>query len=173
MFTNPELRELGELARADVIVGSADLQLDAASSAWLDSDAADLTSRKNVEILRGYADREPRGRSHRVVLKFLRSPIEILGDGRVEAIRVAVNRIEADSDGNLRAVATGAQETIDCGLVIRSIGYTGAPLAGIPFDERRGVIRIEEPRQSPEAPLPPGAGAAHGPPPMISTRSIH
>ena len=140
-FTNPELRELGELARADVIVDPADMELDAASAAWLESDEADMTSRKNVEILRDYAGREPRGLSHRVALRFLRSPLEILGDGRVEAIRVGINRIQADVDGKLRAVATGAEETIDCGLVIRSIGYTGAPIAGIPFDDRRGLIR--------------------------------
>ena len=140
-FTNPELRELGELARADVIVDPEDVDLDAASAAWLESDAAGATARRNVEILRGYAAREPRGLSHRVALRFLRSPLEILGDGRVKAIRVAVNRIEDDGEGNLRAVPTGVQETIPCGLVIRSIGYLGEPIAGIPFDERRALIR--------------------------------
>lgn len=139
-FTNPELRELGELARADVIVDPQDAELDPASAAWLASDAGDVTARKNVEILRDYAGREPRGLSHRVALRFLRSPIEILGDGRVEAIRLGINRIEAGADGNLVAVPTGAEETLDCGIVIRSIGYAGAPIAGIPFDERRRVI---------------------------------
>ena len=139
-FTNPELRELGELARADVIVDPAGAELDPASAAWLAGDDADITARKNVEILRDYAQREPQGLSHRIALRFLRSPIEILGDGRVEAIRLGINRIEDDGSGNLRAVATGEEETIDCGMVIRSIGYAGAPIAGIPFDERRRVI---------------------------------
>jgi ferredoxin--NADP+ reductase len=38
-------------------------------------------------------------------------------------------------------VPTGEEEVIACGLVMRSIGYRGEPLAGIPFDEQRGVIR--------------------------------
>jgi ferredoxin/flavodoxin---NADP+ reductase len=68
----------------------------------------------------------------------LRSPVEILGegeDGPVTCIRIVKNKIE-----NGRAVATDEEEVISCGLVIRSIGYRGAPLAGIPFDERRGMI---------------------------------
>ncbi|ADB52654.1 FAD-dependent oxidoreductase [Conexibacter woesei] len=142
-FTNPELLELGELRRADVIVDPADVELDPHSAAWLASDAADQTHRRNVEILWEYAGREPLGKSHRVSLRFLRSPLEILGDAddAVAGLRVGVNRLEPDGRGGLRAVATGAEETIDCGLVLRSIGYRGVPLPGIPFDERRGLIR--------------------------------
>ncbi len=142
-FTNPELRELGELKRADVIVDPTDMELDPASAAWLESDAADGTARRNVEILTDYSQRAPTGKSHRVVLRFLRSPTEILGDqdGPVHGLRVVRNRIEADAAGNLRAVATGEEEVIECGLVLRSIGYRGRPLAGLPFDERRGLIR--------------------------------
>jgi ferredoxin--NADP+ reductase len=51
-------------------------------------------------------------------------------------------------------VATGEQEVIECGLVLRSIGYRGVPIAGIPFDEGRGLIRnqggrVQEPDGSP------------------------
>ena len=86
--------------------------------------------------------------SHRIVLRFLRSPVEIVGDehGAVTALRVARNRVERRQDGILRAVATGEHETIDCGLVIRSIGYRGGALDGIPFDERRGLIRNDRGR---------------------------
>jgi ferredoxin--NADP+ reductase len=59
----------------------------------------------------------------------------------VTGVRVVRNRIEAGADGRLRAVPTGEEEVIACGLVLRSIGYRGVPLAGIPFDERRGLIR--------------------------------
>jgi len=145
-FTNPELRELGELSRADVIVDPAALELDLASEATLAT--ADGTVTRNVEILRGYAARaggdDGGGEGHhrqRVVLKFLRSPIALLGDGRVEAVRVAVNRIEAGADGRLRAVPTGEEEELPCGLVIRSIGYRGVEIPGVPFDPRRGLIR--------------------------------
>lgn len=140
-FTNPELLELGELARADVIVDPAQMQLDPVSEAWLASDRAEPTNRRNVEIMTEYSRREPEGKSHRVVLKYLRSPIEILGDGeRVTGLRVAVNEIVDDGQGNPRAVATGETEEIECGLVFRSIGYRGEPVDSVPFDERRGLI---------------------------------
>jgi ferredoxin--NADP+ reductase len=76
-------------------------------------------------------------------LRFLRSPVEILGegeDGPVTGVRVAVNKL-VDDGGRVRAVATGEEEVIECGLVLRSIGYRGEPLAGIPFDPERGLIR--------------------------------
>ena len=144
-FTNPELLELGELARADVIVGPAEVELDEHSARWLE-DHGDKTARRNVEILREYSQRQPAGKSHRIELRFLRSPLEILGEdgeGPVTGIRVVRNRIEPDEKGNLRAVATGEQEVIECGLVLRSIGYRGQPLPDVPFDERRGLIRNE------------------------------
>ncbi|HWE11794.1 MAG TPA: FAD-dependent oxidoreductase [Solirubrobacteraceae bacterium] len=135
-FTNPELRELGELERADVIVDPAQLEGVA--------EPADPTKRRNVEILREYAQRTPSGRSHRLELRFLRSPLEIFGEGdagAVTGIRLAVNRLVAAPDGRVRAEPTGEEEVIECGLVLRSIGYRGVPLAGIPFDDARGLIR--------------------------------
>jgi ferredoxin--NADP+ reductase len=144
-FTTPELRELGELSRADVIVDPADLVLDPTSEAWLASDAADATARRNVEILREYAQRKPHGHSHQVELQFLRSPLEVLVDdmGRTRGLVVTKNELKTDSSGRVRAVATDEQEEIECGLVFRSIGYTGRPTAGLPFDEQRGLIRNE------------------------------
>jgi ferredoxin--NADP+ reductase len=144
-FTNPELLELGELKRADVVVDPAQLELDPASAAWLESDAASKADRRRMEILREFAAREPSGKSHRIELRFLRSPVEVIGDedGKVEGLRVVENRIEADADGRLRAVPTGHEEVIPCGLVLRSIGYTGRPIPGVPFDEGRGLIRNE------------------------------
>ncbi len=144
-FTNPELRELGDLARADVVVDAAELELDPASAAWLESEDASPTVRRNVAMLREFASRRPAGKSHRVALRFCRSPVEVLGDrdGPVTGLRVVRNRLEPDPRGGVRAVATGEQEVIPCGLVIRSIGYRGRPLPGVPFDERRGLIRNE------------------------------
>jgi ferredoxin/flavodoxin---NADP+ reductase len=144
-FTNPELRELGELTRADIDVDPAELELDPASRAWLESEAS-VTAKRNVGILREFAARPPAGHTHRVVMRFLRSPVEILGegvDGPVTGVRVVHNRLESTEDGRLRAVATDREEVIACGLVLRSIGYRGQPLDDIPFDERRGLIRNE------------------------------
>ncbi len=142
-FTNPELRELGELQRADVIVDPA--QLEGVEV----SEDGDTTKRRNVEILRDYAQRSPSGKSHRLELRFLRSPVEILGegdDGPVTGVRVAINELQPGADGRVRAVATGEQELVECGLVLRSIGYRGTPLAGIPFDDARGLIANERGR---------------------------
>jgi ferredoxin/flavodoxin---NADP+ reductase len=138
-FTNPEVRELGELARADVIVDPE--QVEEAG------EPATPTARRNVELFRDYAAREPSGKTHTIELRFLRSPVEILGegeDGPVTGVRVSVNRIE-----NGRAVPTGDEEVIECGLVLRSIGYRGTPLEGVPWDERRGLIANEGGRIAP------------------------
>jgi ferredoxin--NADP+ reductase len=157
-FTNPELLELGELSRADVIVDPAEVELDPHSAAWLE-EHGDKTARRNVEILQDYSQRDPAGKSHRIELRFLRSPLEVLGegeDGAVSGLRVVHNRIEPDASGALRAVSTGEEEIIECGLVLRSIGYRGRPLPGVPFDERRGLIRNVEGRCCAEdgAPIP-------------------
>jgi ferredoxin/flavodoxin---NADP+ reductase len=138
-FTNPELRELGELSRAAPIVDPAELELDEHSAAWLQN-GADPTSKRNYELLRAYSDRPPGDASHRIALRFLRSPVELLGEGEhghVTGMRIVHNRI----DENLRAVPTDREEVIPCGLVIRSIGYRGTPLGDVPFDARRGLIR--------------------------------
>lgn len=146
-FTNPELRELGELTRADVIVDPSELELDPHSAAWLESEDATPTARRNVEILRDYAQREPSGKSHRIEMRFLRSPVELVGEdgehGPVQGLRVVRNRLEPNDRGSISAVSTGEEELIECGLVVRSIGYRGRPLPGVPFDERRGLIRNE------------------------------
>ena len=139
-FTNPELLEMGELERADVIVDPAELELDPESAAWLEGEQSHRTNKKNVEILREYAARAPEGKPMRVRFAFLRSPVEVLGDddGRVRALRLERNEI---ADG--RARGTGDFEELPCELVFRSIGYRGTPVAGIPFDESRGLIRNE------------------------------
>jgi ferredoxin--NADP+ reductase len=150
-FTNPELRELGELERADVIVDPA--QLEGVE------EPEDTTKRRNLEILRDYSRRTPQGKSHRLELRFLRSPLEILGggeDGSVTGVRVAINRLVTGEDGRVSAEPTGEEELIECGLVLRSIGYRGLPLAGIPFDQRRGLIRNQDGRVVGEAGPCPG-----------------
>jgi ferredoxin--NADP+ reductase len=139
-FTNPEVRELGELVDADVIVDPADTALDDVTTGFLDSEAADATNRKNHETFAAYAEREPEGKDKRVVLRFLRSPTAIGGDGRVEWIEVAVNELYTDDAGAVRARATGATERIECGMVLRSIGYLGTGIDGVPHDPTDGVI---------------------------------
>jgi ferredoxin--NADP+ reductase len=116
------------------------MELDELSREWLESDDADPTNRRNVDIFTGFSQREPEGKAKRIVMRFLRSPVEIQGDGRVERIVIGRNQLQRDDSGRLRAADTGERETIECGLVLRSIGYKGIPIEGVPFDEGRGLI---------------------------------
>jgi ferredoxin--NADP+ reductase len=144
-FTNPEIKEIGELEEADVIVDPADVELDPASQAWIESDEADKTARVNVEILTRYSQSRPSGKPKTIVLRFLSSPVEIRGGERVESIVIGRNELVMD-EGSLRARDTGEREEIECELVLRSVGYTGIPLPGVPFDEKKGTILNHEGR---------------------------
>jgi len=136
-FTPPELKELGELAGADVIVDAADLELDPASARALDADRE--RARRNYELLQEFADRPPAGKPRRIVLRFLVSPLAILGDDKVEAVEIVRNEL-VEEDGRIVARPTGEIEVIPAGRVLRSVGYKGVPLPGVPFDERSGTI---------------------------------
>jgi ferredoxin/flavodoxin---NADP+ reductase len=158
-FTNPEVRELVDLQRAGVVVDATAAELDPLSARWLEEEG-DATAKRNVEMLQAYAAAAPQEHhTHALQLRFLASPVEILGEGehgRVTGVRIVHNRIEQGEDGRLRAVSTGEEEVIECGAVVRSIGYRGRPLPGVAFDERRGLIRNQGGRVcSPEGePLP-------------------
>jgi ferredoxin--NADP+ reductase len=138
-FTNPELLELGEMTDADVIVDPRDVEIDPLTRNWLEGDGASATARRNVEILAGYAARKPEGKRRRIVLRFLCSPLEVLGSDRVEGIRICRNEL-CEQGGGLRARSTDATDELDCGIVFRSIGYKGIPLEGLPFDERSCTV---------------------------------
>jgi ferredoxin--NADP+ reductase len=142
-FTNPELRELGELTEADIVVDPAEVELDEASREYIESDVCGATTRRNVEVLSEFSQRQPEGKPKRVVLRFCCAPVEIRGDGRVESIVIARNELYRDESGAIRARNTGEREEVECGLVLRSIGYKGVGLEGVPFDTDRGVIPNE------------------------------
>jgi ferredoxin--NADP+ reductase len=136
-FTPPELKELGELAGAEPVVAESDLELDAASKAELEADRE--RAHRNFDLLHEYAAREPAGKPRKIILRFLVSPVAILGEERVEAVEIVRNELVVEG-GRIVARPTGETETIPCGLVLRSVGYQGVALPGVPFDERRGVI---------------------------------
>ena len=139
-FTNPELLELGELEDADVVVDRD--ELDRALATTDEAAEQNITSRRNVEILRGYAEREPTNTQRRVTLRFLLSPVELIGDesGRVAAVEFVRNELTRREDGSLRAQPTDERERMECELVFRAIGYRGLPLPGLPFDDARGIV---------------------------------
>ncbi len=141
-WTPVEVGELGELAGADILVDPRDLRLDPASEAELE--AAPPTVKRNVNHLRAYAERQPEGKPRAIRLRFLASPLAILGDEKVEAIELVRNVLV---DG--RAVATDETETVPCGIVFRSVGYRGVELPGVPFEAGSGTIPNEGGRVRP------------------------
>ena len=170
-FTTPEVIELQELAGADAIVDPTELELDAVSEASL---ADDTNAERNLVALRAIAALPVAGKPRRLQLRFCVSPVEILGDGKVEAIVIERNRLEADEQGRISAVPTGERETIPCSLVLRSVGYRGIAIAGVAFDERAGTIRNAGGRITDEAgAVVPGAYCAgwikRGPSGVIGT----
>ena len=139
-FTAPEAKELGELADCDTFVPADEAELDALSQASLA--AADRAELRKVEFIQELARRQPSGKSKRLTLRFLVSPVELIGDetGRVKQMRLVRNILYATDAGSLRPKATDQFETLDAGLVFRSIGYRGVPLPGVPFHDSWGVI---------------------------------
>ncbi len=137
--TTPELRELGELEGVDVVVDPRDLELDAASEAELAA-MEDRNPAKNLDVLREWAARPRTGAKRQVVLHFNASPVSLEGTERVEGMTIVRNRLESDGKGGVKAVPTDETQTLPVGLVFRSVGYKGKALAGVPFDDRRGVV---------------------------------
>lgn len=138
-FTTKELRELGSLPAAQVLVDPADLSLD---PAYADPSAAEVSalpavSRRNLDVVRGWAAQPGQSRDRRIHLRFFLRPVELLEQGgRVAGVRF--ERTVPDGDGGVRG--TGAYEEIEAQLVLRAVGYRGVPLPGLPFDERRGTV---------------------------------
>jgi len=146
-FTPPEAKELGQLEDATVSTVADEMTLDPVTQQTLAQQPDKATTRK-LEILRNYVGRTEKGKSKRLVVRFLTSPTEILADdaGHLRAVRLVRNELVAGDGGAIRARATEQHELVEAGLVFRSVGYRGVPLAGLPFDERRGLIPNEEGR---------------------------
>ncbi|MFF6996670.1 FAD-dependent oxidoreductase [Streptomyces sp. NPDC008313] len=134
-FTTKELRELGSLPDADVVVDPEELALD---PAYADPSGLPAANRRNVEVLRGWAGRPLlRGAARRIRLRFFLRPAELLADGgRVGAVRF--ERTLPDGHGGVRG--TGHYEDVPAQLVLRSVGYRGVPLEGLPFDAVQGTV---------------------------------
>jgi ferredoxin--NADP+ reductase len=137
-FTTPELKELGELTGSDVVVAPDELDLDPLSHEYLLS-GEDRTAAHNFELLKRFSQSTPSARPKKIILRFLVSPVELIGTDHVEAIKVVKNQI-CERAHFLSPCPTDEFETIPVGLVFRSIGYRGVPLPDIPFDEENGVI---------------------------------
>tara|TARA_Y100001960_G_scaffold305183_1_gene359084 strand:+ start:250 stop:1551 length:1302 start_codon:yes stop_codon:yes gene_type:complete len=131
-FTNVELREMGELEMCSPIIDSAVLPDDVAGD-WSGRDRR--LREKNLSTLREFTKIDPGDRPKRVHFQFFSSPLEILGDERVEAVRFERTRLEGG-----RTVGAGEYFEIPCGLVVAAIGSQSEAVAGVPFDDQQGIV---------------------------------
>ncbi len=154
-FTNPEIRELGEMEDADVFVDPAEVELDPASAAFLESDEADKTTRVNVETLREFSARAAQGKRQRIVLRFLSSPVEIRGEGRVESDRDRPQRAgrggrHAARQGHRRARRARVRPRPALGRLHRRADRGRALRPRARPDPQRGRPRARLPRRRPQ-----------------------
>ncbi|CAN5627897.1 FAD-dependent oxidoreductase [soil metagenome] len=133
-FTPVELRGLGELSNADLIIDPTELALS-------ENERAELAGRRQLErmisTLRQWADRPPQGKPRRIHLRFLRSPVAILGNDHVNA--VVVERNELTEGGQARG--SGHYEVLDVNLVLHGVGYQVRPTADLPYDSGTETLR--------------------------------
>jgi ferredoxin--NADP+ reductase len=137
-FTTKELRELGEIDGCTPVADAADLALNPQSEAEL-ADRSNVNGPGNLALFRVFASRKVGAGQRMVRFRFYLSPVALAGNGHVEKMVLARNRLEGPPFGQ---VARPAQQEIElpCGLVFRSIGYRGVPIPGLPFDESRGTV---------------------------------
>ena len=170
-FTNPEIKEFGKLEVADPIVRADELVLDPDSQKAVDGDRL---TRQNVEILQEYASRGMGDKPRKVHFRFLVSPVEITGKGSVQQVKIERNKLVSTPSGYLNSEGTGEFETLDASMVLRSVGYRGIALPGVPYNEKKGTIPNDHGRVlDHEGELLPGAyvvgWAKRGPTGVIGT----
>ncbi|MGC0367518.1 ferredoxin--NADP+ reductase [Rhodococcus sp. 27YEA15] len=145
-YTNPELIALGQMADVDIVVDPDEVVLDSVSRRWIDGPDSEHSEKLKVRQVEEFAKRTATNGRKRIVLRYLASPEQILGIDHVEGIRLVRNELVADEAGTLSARPSDHTETLDTGLVLRSIGYKGLPVPDLPFDERSGVVVNENGR---------------------------
>ncbi|MBR1123156.1 FAD-dependent oxidoreductase [Bradyrhizobium lablabi] len=142
-FTAKELREFGELQDAQPVVDPADLQLDAASNDEIECSAS---AAKNLEILRVFASRQGSAlKRKRIHFRFSLAPASIEGTGAVERVKFEKLNLSGPA-GSQKGTPTGEYVRIPAGLIVRSVGYRGLSIPGVPFDERSATIVQREGR---------------------------
>ncbi|MCF3121141.1 FAD-dependent oxidoreductase [Streptomyces arenae] len=124
-YTRSELLALKHLPDVELVVDDHDPRIASAVDAAGPRDKAGVL--KGVARERIDGERPP-APGRRIVLRFHSEPVEVLGEDRVDAVRVT---------------AGSGERTIRAGLVLRAIGYRGRPVAGLPFDETTGTVPHE------------------------------
>ncbi|AXK37081.1 NADP oxidoreductase [Streptomyces armeniacus] len=167
-FTTKELRELGTLPSADALVREEELALD---PTYADPSVLPAVGRRNVGVLRDWAARTEREHPRAVELRFFLRPVELLDDGTGAVRAVRFERTAPDGTGGV--TGTGRHEEIEAQLVLRSVGYRGVPLPGLPFDDATCTVPHEAGRVLRDGAVSPGEYVAgwikRGPTGVIGT----
>lgn len=147
-FTTPELLGLTQAAGVVLQVEPSETVLDKATQEWSAGREESIALYKAKLI--SELGSTPSTGQRRASLRFGLSPTAFVGDQRVEAVRFVRNELVLE-DGVVVAHPGDELEELSTGLVLRSVGYRGTDLPGLPFDERRGVFpnvsgRLVEPR---------------------------
>jgi ferredoxin--NADP+ reductase len=130
-FTSPELRDLPKLENTDVYI---DLnEIEKAQVRVEATGEVEKELRNNLEAMRLIAENEKKGVARKLEIKFLATPLEIKGNGKVEEVVFGINQVEADDKIN----STGKTFSIKCGLVITAIGYEVGKFLGVPVENGR------------------------------------
>lgn len=136
-FTFPELLGLSQVPGIEVAAPLDELEL-RYDHAVNTTGARFSTGELKNDLLRRLT-KQPKGSGRTVTFRFLRTPVEILGDSEVRGVRLVRNDLVLEGD-RMVACPTGDLEDLECGLVLRAVGYRGAPVPGLPFDEHRSVL---------------------------------
>jgi ferredoxin--NADP+ reductase len=139
-YTNPELLALLDLPGVDVRAEAGETAIDPLSRALLDAHDAEPAARLKAALATEISARRSSGAPKRIVLRYLSSPTRIVGTDRVESVQLARNALVSHRDGGVRAETGPESETLRTGLVLKSVGYRGLAINGVPFDPVRDVI---------------------------------
>jgi NADPH-dependent glutamate synthase beta subunit-like oxidoreductase len=139
-FTPIELAELGQLERCVPLVDGEALERDIAAAYPKEV----VAKAKQLDILRSFTRNKPGDKPVRLRFLFWAAPVALLGQGRVEGLRLERTRLP---DG--RAGHTEDFFELPVSAAITAIGYVGAPFDGLPMDEKRGIVRNAEGRVTP------------------------
>ena len=125
-FTSPEIRELPKLENTDVIISH--LEIESAKRRVAEQLDGNKELRNNLEAMLEVSQSPSKNHERKLAINFLLTPIEIIGNGKVEAIRFVRNQVIND-----KVSATSEIIELPCDLVISAIGYQVLPIPGVEF----------------------------------------
>ena len=169
-FTPVEIREFGELTDCDPVVKAEDLEVSEISQTELDD--PNNAQRRNFDILKTLAAKEPAGKSKKFFVHFLQSPVELIGTDKLEKVVLETNALSGEVNKQ-KARGTGEKTEMKCDIFFRSVGYRGIPIEGVPFHEKWGIFPNNEGRMTDNDQVVPGLYTAgwikRGPSGVIGT----